>query len=121
MTHLSPETAFLLRLALAVLASYRLARLIALDEGPKVPFSKNEMGILARLRGKLGAYDYGANGEAKTNLGRGIACPLCVGLYTMWPCSALALWSSWGGDVALILLGLAGAQAWLWSVSEGKN
>lgn len=56
-----------------ILATYRLTRLIALEDGPG--------DFLVELRSRLGAYDYGADGRASTSLGRGISCPLCVGVY----------------------------------------
>ena len=125
-----PSFAFVCRVFLAIFASYRLARLIARDEGPKIPFSKNEQGVLARLRTRLGAYDYGENGEAQTNIGRWISCPFCVGLYVSAITGTMALVSYFPfpyilpfrvvvtiNDVALIVLGIAGAQAWLWSIS----
>ncbi|MDI9549644.1 MAG: hypothetical protein QM346_18785 [Chloroflexota bacterium] len=99
-----------LRLALAVLASYRLARLIALEEGPA--------GVLVHLREWAGAYDYGENGEPATNLGRGISCQLCVGVWAALPAAALALWPTRPGTAALAWLGIAGAQAFLTRLEE---
>ncbi len=55
------------------LATFRLAMMISMEEGP---FS-----IFQNLRVRWGAYDYGPNGEPDTLLGRGISCPLCVGMY----------------------------------------
>ena len=58
---------------LAGLAAYRLARFVAIDEGPG--------GVFQRLRVHAGAYDYGADGRAATGLGRGISCIHCAGVY----------------------------------------
>lgn len=87
---------------LAVLAVYRLAYLIALEEGPAE--------IFVRLRTALGAYDYGENGEPTTNLGRGISCPLCVGMWVALLIAPLVLWPSPWGVMLLTWLGLAGGQ-----------
>lgn len=91
--------------ALAVLAVYRLARLIAIEEGPA--------GIFMRLRTALGAYDYGENGEPETNLGRGIGCPLCVGVWVALLIAPLVVWPSTWGVMVLTWLGLAGGQTLL--------
>ena len=58
---------------LAGFAAYRLARFVAIDEGPG--------GVFQRLRVYAGAYDYSADGRAATGLGRGISCIHCVGVY----------------------------------------
>lgn len=55
------------------LASYRLSSLVSLEEGPFSMFIK--------LRAELGAYDYNAQGKARSAVGRGISCPYCVGVY----------------------------------------
>lgn len=93
------------RIFLAILATYRLASLITSEEGP---FS-----IFDKLRSMAGAYDYGPNGEATTNLGRGITCPLCVGIYI----SAAVMWAvilpTRFTDALLIWLGVSGGQVFL--------
>lgn len=55
------------------LATYRLARLIAIDEGP--------WSIFLILRARLGAFNWDAAGNPDTALGRAISCPYCVGVY----------------------------------------
>lgn len=91
---------------LLALAVYRLARLIASDDGPG--------DVCIKLRAKLGAYDYDHKGRAKTSLGRGVSCPYCVGMY-----AALGLWllPKWTEPV-ITVLGLAGAQAFLQSLGR---
>lgn len=55
-------------LAVAALVNYRVARMIALEEGP--------FGIFAKVRALLG-------GELQQHwLGRGVNCPLCIGFWT---------------------------------------
>lgn len=93
-------------LALLSLACYRLARLISRDEGP--------FNIFHQLRTISGAYDYGANGKAKTSLGRGISCPFCIGLWIALPLAMYAKKSLWG----IWWLAIAGLQSFLQGVSD---
>lgn len=96
---------------LAPFACYRLARLLALEEGP--------WGVLERLRAWAGAYDYGEDGQPETNLGRGVRCPLCVGVYVAALLVGL-LSVHWAvSDVGIVWLGMAGAQAYLQKSSDG--
>jgi hypothetical protein len=92
-------------LLLLILAAYRLTSLIASEEGP--------FGLFERLRAALGAYDYGPDGRPLTNLGRGIVCPLCVGVYVAALMFALAQWGGEIGAVVLLWLAVAGGQHWL--------
>ncbi len=99
-------------LVLMALATYRLARLIAIDDGP--------WDVARRLRMWAGAYDYGPDRRPLTNLGRLIACPYCTGLY-----AALFVWILTYGPIparvsgAIIeILGLAGAQALMQSIGR---
>jgi len=93
------------RLLLAGLATYRVARLIAIDEGP---FS-----VFQRLRDVAGTYDLGENGQPVSGLGRGLGCPYCVGLYVAVLAAAAVAFPSWLGDLVMLWLGLAGAAAYL--------
>ncbi len=92
-----------LRWALAALACYRLAQLIALDDGPA--------DWLLRVRDWAGCSRYGEDGRPASSLGRLLACPYCLGVWFAAPCAGLALWPTTIGDVFLAVLGLAGAQA----------
>lgn len=98
----------LFELVLLALANYRLARLIAIDDGP--------FDIFFRLRYWLGAYDLDATGQPSSAWGRGISCPHCVGMY-----AALLLWILIllpGGHAVLWILAIAGAQSLLWSLAD---
>ena len=55
------------------LATYRVARLLVLEDGPGHVF--------LRVRAWAGCYEYGADGRAQTNLGRALNCPHCTGVY----------------------------------------
>jgi hypothetical protein len=117
-------------LLLSILACYRLAILITLDEGP--------FGIILKARTRLGAYDYGPNGEARTNLGRGITCPRCIGMWVAIPLAlyladlrlvtASVAWGDWAMAIpyatglhwytALWWLAIAGGSSFLWSLNR---
>lgn len=96
----------LLDLAVLGLAVYRLARLIAVDEGP--------FGVFFRLRHLVGAYDLGENGQPVSAWGRAFECPHCMGVYV-----AIVLWLIYplpGGWFIVAILAIAGLQSVLWSL-----
>lgn len=112
-----------LRLVLAILASYRLARMISKEEGPHLPLpmAEYQMGFFSWLRMIAGAYDYGPDKRPETNLGRGMDCPLCTGVYTSAFCLVLALFPSKLGDTFLGWLGISGAQVFLYQLSKDEE
>lgn len=86
------EAMLCIRLTLAALASYRLARLLALEAGP--------MFMLAWLRKRLA--------KRSELLGALFECPLCLGVwlsFALWPFVFLPY-----GEVLLAPLAIAGAQ-----------
>lgn len=96
---------------LAILANYRLARMVALEDGP--------FDIFATLRRLL-------DPEQKTWIGRGINCPLCVGFWGAALLAALVA-SINGGEldaashaawVVLLWLAIAGGQTALQKITE---
>lgn len=109
----------ILRVVLAFLAVYRASHLISREEGPFLgPFAdRNQTGFLERVRIHLGVYDFGPDGET-TNLARGIACPLCVGVYLSWLASWVVLRPSRISDSILLWLGISGAQSFLERISD---
>jgi hypothetical protein len=98
-----------------VLICYRLAQLLAIDEGPAIT-QISEYGIFHEMRVRLGAYDYGSNGEAITNLGRGAICPHCWGIWIALPLAFIMSGLYW--HVVFFWLAIAGGQSFLWSVSN---
>lgn len=80
---------------LAALVIYRIARMIALEDGP--------FDVFSGLRGRV-------DPDQKTWVGRGINCPLCVGF---WVALAVAFVFPITTPLAFVMLwwGLAGAQA----------
>lgn len=101
-----------LRILLAVFATYRLASMVSSEEGP---FS-----IFDKLRASLGAYDYGKNGRPDTNLGRGISCPLCTGVYLSAALLLVVFLPSTIGDLLLTWLGVSGAQTFLENLTSDE-
>lgn len=108
------------RFVLAAFGLYRVAKLISQEEGPYLWFWKSNSGegVFLHLRMSLGAGDIGPGGSAETNLGRGISCPFCVGLWLaplFW--CLLTLENRWA-DRILELAGLAGIQVFLQELSN---
>jgi len=95
-------------LLLSILACYRIARLIAEDEGP--------FGLFHKIRLRLGAYDYGPDGKAKTSIGRGIACVHCVGVWVAIPLAFYASDIQW--YTIVWWLAIAGGSSFLWSLRD---
>jgi len=91
------------RLVLAALAVYRLAQLIAIDDGPGQVFR--------RLRGR-----FVTGGMADL-----VHCPYCLGVWFAALLAPLVLWPCGVGDVLLIALGVAGAQSWLQGGRDGTD
>ncbi len=92
-------------LLVASLATYRLARMVATEEGP--------FGGFTRLRGRL-------DPDQTTWLGRGMVCQLCVGFWLALPIAALISRLSDIGAFVLAWWGIAGAAA-LMAKWEGKR
>lgn len=111
-----------IRLVLAAFATYRCASLIASEEGPYIgwPKSKQQTGIFQAIRARLGAYDYGENSLPETALGRGISCPLCVGIYVCFALMFLVFLPSKLGDFFLAWMGVAGAQVFLENLTSDE-
>jgi len=93
------------------LAVYRIAELIAIDDGP--------WDLFLRIRDWAGSYDLGEDGRPKRALGRFLKCPYCLGIWVALALAPVVLIPS-PLDWILIILGLAGAQALFESVSEGR-
>lgn len=105
----------LLRLILALFATYRLAQFLPYDDGPLFVFKRIRLYV-----------DYKAmdQQEAENDLGfwvnvsEGIHCPMCQGLYAAILCTALFIYPSSLGDAFLLVLALAGGQHLLQQVTE---
>ena len=98
-----------IELIVAVLACYRLAELITLDDGP--------FDLFLNLRVWLGVYDRDATGRAITSWGRLFGCPYCIGVWIALGL-AIALNAPLGLSAQILWhwLAIAGGQAFLESV-----
>jgi hypothetical protein len=105
---------------LGVLSVYRLAVLIAIDDGPG--------DWCVALRTWLGAYEYredptprlpGASAQwrARSNLGRAISCPRCLSMWVAIPVALLLFWHT-GLAILVVWLALSGGAIWLWEVTN---
>jgi hypothetical protein len=95
-----------LSLLLYILVCYRLSTLLTLDEGP--------LSVFLKIRTELGAYDYDKSGQAKTNLGRALTCPHCIGVWIAIPLSLYESGTQW--YTLIWWLAIAGGSSFLWSL-----
>ena len=79
-------------IVLAVLAVYRAAHMIALEEGP--------FGLFARLQA--------ATARQANWFQRGVNCVLCLSFWLSAPAALLLQWHTWQ-EYVLLWLGIAGA------------
>lgn len=77
---------------LAVLAAYRIAHMIALEDGPA--------DVFALIRSKFP--------QEESWIGRGVNCPLCIGFWSSLAVAMLLPFATWQ-VFALNWLGVAGA------------
>lgn len=94
-----------LRFLVAALACFRLAEMVALDDGP--------FDLFLRLRIVAGVYDRDASGRSQTNVGRLFACPYCLGV---WFAAGLAVWLDLSLTFPVTWFALAGTQALFQSI-----
>lgn len=105
--------------SLIILATYRVSSLISQEEGPYIPWifpqSKEfQIGVFESIRKSLGVYD-----EQRTSLSRGIACPLCVGMYVSL--LMLLVWQLPNLSLVIVWLGVAGGQQFLYQLQGGNS
>lgn len=113
----------IVRIVLAVWATYRLASMVSHDEGPYLSLlykDDAQTGLFEKIRIELGVYDYGRDGKPDTNLARGISCPLCTGVYLSALLAALVFVPSKVGDFFLTWIGIAGAQVFLENLTSDE-
>lgn len=88
------------------LVTFRLARLLAIDDGPG--------DVFLRLRVTMGGYDLGPNREPVTSRGKMSICPHCWGIYIA---SILALTIAHDPiEFVIVALAIAGLQSFLQSL-----
>ena len=105
------------RLMLSILTLFRLARLLAVDDGP--------LWVFARLRGWTDTQTVKAQGYIGLqtipaavwgSLDEGLRCPYCVGIWLAPLVGLLYARQGWLSDALLVIIGLAGGQALLQGV-----
>ncbi len=98
----------LLRAVLAAMAVYRLARLLVMDDGP--------FGLLRRARD--GAAIRGGDIRLWETVAELYSCTYCLGVWLAALGAALVARPTPAGDLFLLWMGLAGAQAFLQGLNE---
>jgi len=119
----------LVRLVLAVFSTYRLARLIARDDGPFFLFkriryyAKDKAWIEAdkasMLKGNPLAIDDRHYGKWHT-LAEALECPYCCGVWVSIPLFLFVIYPMIATDLFMLLMAISGAQAWLWGIVDRK-
>ena len=112
---------FELRLILAVFALYRLARMLALDDGPFFIFKRVRYWVKDKAYYEMDMGDIISDRHFGKwhNLSEGITCPFCVGVWLSLPLFALLIWPTQTGDMFLLLVSLSGMQAFLQTLDKG--
>jgi hypothetical protein len=94
------STFFMIRAVMAILAAYRLARLLTLEAGPGM--------VMARFRAWLG--------NRSIFLGTLFECPLCLGVWVSFGLMPFVLVPF--GEIVLLPLAIAGGQCALQLVTD---
>lgn len=92
----------LILVALAVLATYRVARMLALEDGP--------FDLFVRVRARI-------DPEQITWVGRGINCPLCISFWVALVFALLLPFVDWQTFV-MMWLGVAGGAAFAYRLAD---
>jgi hypothetical protein len=103
------ELSFNLRLVLAVLATYRIARLVVIDVGP---FRLLE--TIRRFCGRMAA----KRSPLWITIADGMNCAFCMGEWIAIILLILALKPTFLGDLFLLWQAIAGAQTFVQVISE---
>lgn len=103
----------IVQLIIAILATYRLARLLPEDDGPFFVFTRIRSFMAERATKENDPLGFWAN------LDQGINCPFCCGLYAAVLVALLVLWQNYYGNVILLVFAIAGGQSLLQKWSDG--
>jgi len=100
-----------IRLVLAILATFRIARLLPLDDGPLYIFERVRLYTVRKSNNeknikhvKLGIW---------SSVYDGVTCPYCMGVYSAILCLVLMKRKRKFSDIFLLIFALAGAQSLL--------
>lgn len=113
------------RLLLCVLACYRLARMIAQDDGPLFLFKR--IRYLAKDKawheaGEPMPFDNDTLNDRYFghwhNLAEGLSCPYCVGVWLSIPLFIMWLYPNNLGDLILVLISISALQAFMQSLGK---
>lgn len=133
----------IVQLAIAILATYRLARLLPEDDGPFFVFTR--IRNFAKYKAILSYCEINSEEDEHvkivfephevtpdmllsndnkdlgvwSNLYKGINCPFCCGLYAAVLVALLVLWQNYYGNVILLIFAIAGGQSLLQKWSDG--
>lgn len=101
----------MIRLILASFAAYRLAQLIAWDDGPD--------NIFLRLR-TITTELSNSHGGRWVNFNDALFCPYCLGMWFAFGMLILVKYPTKIGDFFLYWLGIAGMQAFMQGITKGR-
>lgn len=96
---------------LACFATFRLAELVTVDDGP--------VDVFRRARIEAGCYDMDEQGRVQTGIGRLLVCPWCVGVWVAGIASVF-IPTQRKRDKFAWWLAIAGGQALLQSIGGRK-
>lgn len=103
-----------LRFLLVVLTCYRLARMIAMDDGPGFFFERLRLWAIDKAekeKSNLGKWH---------NLAEGLGCPFCAGVWVSLPLFVLLMKPRKLGDAFLLLMAISGGQAFMQSLDAKR-
>lgn len=104
---------FEVRLLLSMFACFRIAQLIALDDGP--------FNIFSRFRAYLGVKASKSEGYTVVkSMADLVNCPYCLGVWASILMTFLVLRPTTPGDLFMLLLSISGAQAFLQGIVDKK-
>lgn len=102
-----------IRAILAILACYRLARFLTIDEGPFGIFDwlRDWAGVNRRIT--YNALTENEYNEPSSETGKLFDCPHCIGVWCAVFLAMLVVCPTTAGDVLLVWLAISGGQSWL--------
>jgi hypothetical protein len=101
-----------LRLILAIFTCYRLARLVAKDDGPLFLFE------FIRQWAGMKADSENYNLGKWHNLSEALSCPYCLGVWFSIPMFLFVIYPMTLTDLFMLLMAISGVQAWLWGMTN---
>jgi hypothetical protein len=131
------DSDFLIRFTLAIFTCYRLARLVAKDDGPLFWFKRvrywakdrawYEAGHNNMLESESGARVVNGKKVATISdrhygkwhsLAEALECPYCLGVWLSIPLSLFVIYPMTVTDLFMLLMTISGVQAWLWGMAN---